>query len=782
MQFFTRWFQTGICYQAPIVCRKPTLLLILQTSLMLVCFDAPTAFAGHYVVSYSGGQIVTTTVRDNNQQIKITPMQTALNSTPSNDNGIPLPGYKAEMSYFSSKAGFSISSELDGPLTATFTWVPDRHEPPPAYAIVRRRFYLTGFVNWNTQPLKLTMDSGLGLPLKIKMQRPKNAIYEIGGANCLLIAHPASHFSVSISPKVVLPSVRTDLEGGGFIHIVFQAFVTPIQMKLEGWPETPDGTEFMVGQGIKASITADDLTPQNLQWKIDGDCHPFKAWDINFASAYHPVARYIPLERKDLTAKELHFYPRTPSRHNQVVCTCDIPLPPDSLPKGGFHHLTITSSDFVVLHPVITTPFSAWVLHDAANNTTTVLDNTGVLGTYGIFFVYGLDGPVPFSQPESGVFPSLSICQIIQPKRRYILANHLISPVPGPDKALDDQILFPNGTLLPMAIGLPYPFFDAPSIAPPPNASNIAEIEVNDTFHDYLLFQPLGGCPIPIQEITWQWQAHAVRHNNRWSLLPHSRLSWRISPYYPQLPQWSQRVTRQSLYDVCFPITRSEFGSLIGALNHLQNFGLDLVRVGQGADDNGDLAIALQLYQNALAHLNALDFQTELQNDMSFQFALGGSLPDTKLLYSVLAQKDQVVQGISEALRRLVAAEIYLKMGQIQLERGKAADALQSLKESQQLEPQNPMVSLYLSLAYYRLEHVQQARDSFAQYAEKSGRAFTTTDYDTPQKLGGLILLSLAAEGNWGLLGPAGDRRRAAAYEAEATALLPNASLPPYRD
>lgn len=98
-------------------------------------------------------------------------------------------------------------------------------------------------------------------------------------------------------------------------------------------------------------------------------------------------------------------------------------------------------------------------------------------------------------------------------------------------------MLFPNNGMLYVAVGLTYSFFDAPSIAPPPNSSNIAEIEVNDTFHDFLLFWPLGGCPIPIQEITWHWQARTTHAHDHWTLLPHSRLFWQVSPCYPQLPQ-----------------------------------------------------------------------------------------------------------------------------------------------------------------------------------------------------------------------------------------------------
>lgn len=108
------------------------------------------------------------------------------------------------------------------------------------------------------------------------------------------------------------------------------------------------------------------------------------------------------------------------------------------------------------------------------------------------------------------------------------------------------------------------------------------------------------------------------------------------------------------------------------------------------------------------------------------------------------------------------------------------AESPKSFKQSEQLEPANSMVSLYLAFAYYRIGNVKQARHCFAHYAQKSGRTFTKTDYDTSEKLEGMILLSLAAEGNWGLLGSDGDRRHAIAYEIEAETLLPNAVLPPY--
>ncbi|HLI49330.1 MAG TPA: hypothetical protein VKV18_11665, partial [Chthonomonas sp.] len=330
---------------------RKTALLISQILLLCLYVGIQTASAGHYVVSYSGGQIVTTIINKNSKKIHLTPMQTQLSFIPASDDGSTIPSYNGQMTYAIFKAGSLnfVFSELDGPLTATFTWVPDHQEPPPSYIVVNRRFYLLGYVNWKTQPLKLTINSGLGLPLEMTRQGPQNASYSMGGANCLLIAHPAAHFSLSVSPKIVLPGEKTNLEGGGFIQIVFQAFATPIQMNLEGGAETPSGTEFMVGQRIKASIAADHLTPKNLHWRIEGDCHPFKFWDLGRGSAHYAVARYVPLARKDFNANEFYFYTRTPSRHNRVTCTFDIALPPDSLPKGGFHHLTITSPDFAVL-------------------------------------------------------------------------------------------------------------------------------------------------------------------------------------------------------------------------------------------------------------------------------------------------------------------------------------------------------------------------------------------------------------------------------------------------
>ena len=778
-----RGFRTRMHNEA--IALRKTALLISQILLLCLYVGIQTASAGHYVVSYSGGQIVTTIINKNSKKIHLTPMQTQLSFIPASDDGSTIPSYNGQMTYAIFKAGSLnfVFSELDGPLTATFTWVPDHQEPPPSYIVVNRRFYLLGYVNWKTQPLKLTINSGLGLPLEMTRQGPQNASYSMGGANCLLIAHPAAHFSLSVSPKIVLPGEKTNLEGGGFIQIVFQAFATPIQMNLEGGAETPSGTEFMVGQRIKASIAADHLTPKNLHWRIEGDCHPFKFWDLGRGSAHYAVARYVPLARKDFNANEFYFYTRTPSRHNRVTCTFDIALPPDSLPKGGFHHLTITSPDFAVLHPVITHPFSAWVLHDAANNTTALLDDSGVLDTYGILLLYGIDVPVPFSRPDSGGFPSLSICQTIQPNRRYILADHRIATVPFLNQTgLDDQILFPNNGMLYVAVGLAYSFFNAPSIAPPPNSSNIAEIEVNDTFHDFLLFWPLGGCPIPIQEITWHWQARATHAHDHWTLLPHSRLFWQASPYYPRLPQWSRRISRESLNDVGFRTTRSEALAIQQIFNNLWSMRFDLTSVGQKDDDNGDLANALKLYKNALARLDSSNFREELLKTVQMMLFPFGELQSRKPPILWPAHKDRIIEEILEAFCRSQKAEIAFKVGQIQLEEGKVAEALKSFKQSEQLEPEDSMVSLYLAFAYYRLGDVKQARDCFARYAQKSGRAFTETDYDAPEKLDGMILLSLAAEGNWGLLGSDGDKRRAIAYEIEAETLFPNDTLPPYRE
>lgn len=120
-------------HNEPISLRKPV-LLISQILLFSLYVGIQTASAGHYVVSYSGGQIVTTIVNKNSTRIHLTPMQPQLDSILASYNGSPIPSYNGEMMYAIFKAGYLnfVFSELDGRLrqhSLEFPIIKSHHHP-----------------------------------------------------------------------------------------------------------------------------------------------------------------------------------------------------------------------------------------------------------------------------------------------------------------------------------------------------------------------------------------------------------------------------------------------------------------------------------------------------------------------------------------------------------------------------------------------------------------------------------------------------------------------------
>jgi len=491
----------------------------------------PQAYAGHYTVSYSGG----------------------------NCNGQPYTFNNGVYGGGASANNQNPTVTCSGQITATFTWVPDPNipnEPPPPAAVVMQNCTAQWQCNApNAKSAQGSADNGLGFT-PITLGNGTTQVGQSSSGVMYLIKTPAagsdlSSFTVTCTPSANI-TIPVPFMGQAGVGITYSATATPLMVVLGGSGiNLNTQPEYLIGQQVNCSLNPGGLTPSNYQWNPPAACQPFKDWQLsnylNGDTSQPQSARFIPLAAADLIQSTLTFYPKVPTATNQsstrvvVTCTVDLAVPAGAHPVGGFSGTAVTSLPFDTRAPQIPVPFI--LTADTNNNGYSVVSlNPPGFGVLDVHFQGQVITPDDFVKvrPDGTTdYGYYALCQLATPSiyrkddstpsNSYVLVNNGTT---GLDNHFPFRPSLSADGLLPaqeIANDAPYVHFLA----------NSTYYSVIENFHDWLMYlPPAPSCWVPLHDATWSWSAHATLENGNWL---YGLGNVRIYPGtdYPAFPEWN---------------------------------------------------------------------------------------------------------------------------------------------------------------------------------------------------------------------------------------------------
>jgi hypothetical protein len=485
----------------------------------------PQAYAGHYTVSYSGG----------------------------NCNGQPYTFNNGVYGGGASANNQNPNVTCSGQITATFTWVPDPsipNEPPPPAAVVMQNCTAQWQCNApNAKSAQGSADNGLGFtPITVG-----NGTTQVGQSSSgvmYLIKTPAagsdlSNFTVTCTPSASI-TIPVPFMGQAGAGITYSATATPLMVVLGGSGiNLNTQPEYLIGQQVNCSLNPGGLTPSNYQWAPPASCQPFKQWlRTNYFqgnSDQPQTGQLILLANQDLTQSTLTFYPKVPT-NDVVTCTVDLAVPAGAHPVGGFPGTAVTSLQIAFEDPEL---YQFNVAIEPQNDPR--VDNQGVFADLNtgkveldrINFNHApgskVKTPLRFIPPGSEDKGVWGTCQLLTPN---IVGIALPPPNQNNQQGLDNW--FPEGNFEVPANGdiLQNGFIDTPFIGPVNN--NVGNFSVTENFVTTMMYLPPPQSTsqwVPLQNVTWLWNAAMTFQNGAWVLLQ-SRANEFNGAVHPPFPQW----------------------------------------------------------------------------------------------------------------------------------------------------------------------------------------------------------------------------------------------------
>ena len=509
------------------------------------------AFAGTYEVTYSGGRVVTT---ENGHSITAKYHLTGYCYGCYGDCGC----------FQSGTASFKCS----GPITATFTFVPDptirNDEPPPAVVVQENCFAQASFGQGNSSQLtSISADDGLGFSdnfaYKGKYKSAVNSGYINGPmARYKLVQSPGHSFTITCSPKVsasITHPAKMPMSGTtAYGKIQFLASATPLMVNLGGGIGSQLFHQYLIGQTMEDTLLTGGLRPRHFHWKIAGGCKPFVSWKLskyvyNRSSVIQtnvPSSGSVLLLNRDIsaeTASSLICFPKLPVSSAIAECKVDLSVPKGSYPKGGFHGITVKSFSFSVWNPLTSQlqiqPGSVNIKHHEIMGLLNYASDT--------FILMNVTTPPAFTNngQTTGMFAWM---QEVTPNRSYVDAWGVTHTLTNNGKmGLDNRwVLIAN-----MADGI-HPLdgtdtdyhinstaYYGPEIAV---AQNARSMHAADRYHIWIMYQPPFGTWVPIYDGTWQWSGTAVNLHNVWKLTK-SACTAKAGGINPAFPEWNMLWT-----------------------------------------------------------------------------------------------------------------------------------------------------------------------------------------------------------------------------------------------
>lgn len=236
--------------------------------------------------------------------------------------------YSANTDNINGNSNSSISSRIQGPLTATFHWVADAahpNSPPPAQATVTENCNFS----WKLRDSNGSVSGSYNTDLGQSGSIAANTTSSGGGSKTFSVSTGGlSSFSVSCNPQASIGGSTGSGVLGDEFSILFTASAINNQatINLDGYKTVNGMLQAMAGQQIKATLLIDLPTGAKITsytWSFDGGTfsNPIKNWNGNGTAPNGTPQQLFPFTSADLTGTDttgngitvnpLNFYDQT---------------------------------------------------------------------------------------------------------------------------------------------------------------------------------------------------------------------------------------------------------------------------------------------------------------------------------------------------------------------------------------------------------------------------------------------------------------------------------------
>ena len=505
-------------------------------------FPALAARAGHYAVTYAGGQMTAT-----HNGVTSAPVNYILQS----DNTWGGRIVAAFMGGYGGSGPQSGSAQCSGPITVTGTWMTDYPgEPPPAQVIVTQ----TCNAGWTGSVMNCTPSgnaaNGLGSPLVV------NADQSIGSSSgtTYQVMAGGNTVSFSCSPSASLSGVGTSnptTGGTGTVYVSCVAQIAPPTVTLIGTtavdvtpPDPPIG--ILIGQAMTTGFSAGGFPVSNYQWSVTGDAFEGFVTTSDWHTPPDPTigtGQAVELTALVKQQSSLLYYYRSVGKSGDtstVSCTATV-----TFPNGNTKQVTGSAMVKVYKpdHTFTATPGTVNVWNGGGVHAGDFfLGPSDPTTKVGILWNGKATTPPPFSDRQgAGIW---GLAQIITPMFSYRDQTGAIHRFPQNGMTGSDG-KFPYQNFMAPANGVP----SYPSDSPGTWLGTIQAADFGGTFQTYMVYLPpdatgnSGTSWVPLHEIDWNFHAAANLIGNAWALLPVSN-GVTITKDTPTttLPAWTQVI------------------------------------------------------------------------------------------------------------------------------------------------------------------------------------------------------------------------------------------------
>jgi len=521
--------------------------------LILIAFvgASKSAHAGYYSVSYSGGLLTS----ENGGQVSTQPYQLIYNGFHGMGGGT---GWETKTLSNGSVVATSGSVTCEGQITATFTWQPyGSNDAAPTHVVIAeegRTNFGSGYSGANpAAPTVADCSNALGFPVVVNAPNPNFSGGESNGVKYHIKSDPGESFTVNCSPfakvagtGIVDPNGNHGT-GGGNVLVGYKATATPLEIVLEGGIGPRNDKQFLIGQRVAASLQSGGLVASARLWGASGGA-PFLSY-----IADNQNGNYTALGLQLNDSFNFHFKQPT-STTNPAIVSCNVTLavPPGALPAAGL--TAFLTQECKAIPPVSTLNATIGNVELWPSNNPTVVTLRGAVHTapdgpytHGIFWTGIVTSPERFTQAYNGDAGRWNFTQVVTPGRfaTYVDGNTIIpqNMVYNGIEVLDGHFGYQN-TDFPADV---FQYFSSDGPAQGVQGNAAVEVNINDTFLTYTMYKPPGdgSCFVPLQNLTWSWQAEVGRNSSNAPDLISSDREWSLLERFPNHPEWDKNIEPQ---------------------------------------------------------------------------------------------------------------------------------------------------------------------------------------------------------------------------------------------
>lgn len=376
---------------------------------------------------------------------------------------------------------------------------------------------------------------------------------------------PGASFTETCSPSAGYTGVlgqddgvpENSFAGDASADITYKATAYPVTIDIIGGVGPTDSKHFLIGQQVYATLNKGglpDFPTDTYNWSVDGG-KPFDNYSANVGSAhYYPLFSTQPNTGQSVLC---YFAKPDPS----VTFTCNANLAGQSITVTKQIRTEKPSSEVAVeIGSVqdegdLSNPYGMIL-------TGLSLPNNPGIHDIGIRWTNNVLTPIVFSTPAPNILDPTAVdpgqwnwTQLTIPGRQIIDGGvteqiALMNTTP-PTKIYGLECLdnvYPYSTSVGQPFGSDgwYPADNSPngdSDAPEqtfPFSASVTEVNVLDSFRDYLMYLPPGGnsVVVPLKRVKWFWKGNGSQSDNVWSTSGEDA-QWSFDGDFPDHPEWN---------------------------------------------------------------------------------------------------------------------------------------------------------------------------------------------------------------------------------------------------